>query len=186
MTPRLKSLTAAGTLSLTICGPVPAAWASTQQPPPAPAPTAAPAAPAPSSPSSSVPVTEAEFRRIKEALGTDQSFSVTDDQLRFYVKVLAKQPTFAEWVKGYDLMNGPTRRGNPMSHQEFLTMVTPKELHSSGGITATEMLSAAVTNWLGQTLLKRAFEELRVAKDEREAQEIRDRINRELAALRGE
>jgi len=43
-----------------------------------------------------------------------------------------------------------------------------------------------VTNWLGQTLLKKAFEQLRNAKDEREAQEIRDRINRELAALRGE
>jgi hypothetical protein len=33
-------------------------------------------------------------------------------------------------------------------------------------------------------LIKRAFEDLQKAKDEREVQEIRDRIERELAALR--
>ena len=178
---KFRRLAAVGTLSLILGGQAPALAASTQGPsaPVTPAP-AAPAAPA------SVPVTEAEFRRIQEALANAPKFTLSEDQLKFYVQVLAKQPSFAEWVKGYDLMNGPVKRGNPMTHQEFLTLVTPKELYSSGGITAREMLTVAVTNWLGQTLLKKAFEELRNAKNETEAQEIRDRINRELAALRGE
>jgi len=174
---RLRRLAAATLVSLALVGQTAVRAASVQQP-------SVPTPPAPAPPT--VPVSEAEFRRIKEALGNEPNFNINDDQLKFYVRVLAKQPSFAEWVKGYDLMNGPTKRGNPMTHQEFLTLVTPKEIYSSGGITGKEMVTVAVTNWLGQTLLKKAFEELRNAKNESEAQEIRDRINRELSALRGE
>ena len=177
MTMRLRRLAAATLVSLALVGQTAVRAASVQQP-------SVPTPPAPAPPT--VPVSEAEFRRIKEALGNEPNFNINDDQLKFYVRVLAKQPSFAEWVKGYDLMNGPTKRGNPMTHQEFLTLVTPKEIYSSGGITGKEMVTVAVTNWLGQTLLKKAFEELRNAKNESEAQEIRDRINRELSALRGE
>ena len=45
-------------------------------------------------------------------------------------------------------------------------------------------LEFAFTNWLGQALVKRAFEDLQKAKSEREMQDIRDRIDRELATLR--
>jgi prophage DNA circulation protein len=46
------------------------------------------------------------------------------------------------------------------------------------------MLQMAVTNWLGQTLIKNAIEEMLKARTERERDEIRARIDRELAALR--
>ena len=186
MTMRLRRSAAAFTAVSLVLGGQAQAWASARQASAPAAPKTAAPADAPASPPASTPVTEAEFRRIKEALGSQPLVSVTDDQLKFYVQVLGKQTSFAEWVKGYDLMNGPTRRGNPMTHQEFLNLVTPRDFYSSGGITATEMLTVAVTNYLGQALLKKAFEALRNAKDEKEAQEIRDRINRELAALRGD
>ncbi|MEO7191794.1 MAG: hypothetical protein ABI051_12135 [Vicinamibacterales bacterium] len=167
---------------------VPRGQAPASQPNPGgPAAPASPAAPAAreSTPEIKVPITDSDLKRIRQALSSEPALLISDDQLRFYVEVLAKQQTFADFVKGYDLKNGPTKRGNPMTHQEFLTMVTPKELYSSGGITASEMLQFAVTNWLGQTLVRRAIEEIRSAKSEREVQEIRDRINRELAALKG-
>jgi hypothetical protein len=63
-------------------------------------------------------------------------------------------------------------------------MVTPRDLYSSAGIKPTEMLQMAVTNWLGQTLIKNAIEEMLKARTERERDEIRARIDRELAALR--
>ena len=100
------------------------------------------------------------------------------------MRILAQRPNFLEFMKGYDFKNGPTRRGNPMTHQEFLAMVTPKEMNSSGGITAMETLQFAFTNWLGQSLVKNAIEDLKNAKSEREVQEIRERIDRELSALR--
>jgi hypothetical protein len=71
-----------------------------------------------------------------------------------------------------------------MTHQEFLNLVTPREFYSSGGITAMETLQFALTNWLGQTLVKKAIEDLQNAKTEREVDDIRARINRELEALR--
>jgi hypothetical protein len=132
-----------------------------------------------------VPITPGDLARIRRALDAEPVVRIDDEQLRFYIQILAKQPSFAEFVKGYDFVNGPTRRGNPMTHSEFVAMVTPKEMQSSVGITARETLEFALTNWLGQTLIKRAFEEIQQAKDEREIQEIRDRIERELAALKG-
>jgi hypothetical protein len=136
------------------------------------------------SPAVAVPITTGDLARIRKALESSPAIKIDDNQLRFYVQILAKQPSFAEYVKGYDLINGPTKGGNPMSHQEFLAMVTPKEFYSSGGITAWEQLQFALTNWLGQTFVKKAIEDLQNAKDEREVDDIRARIERELTALR--
>jgi hypothetical protein len=147
-----------------------------------PAPTPQTAAPSVESPVT-VPITPSDLARIRRALDSEPAVRMDDEQLRFYIQILARQPSFAEFVKGYDFRHGPTRRGNPMTHSEFLAMVTPKEMQSSVGITARETLEFALTNWLSQTLIKRAFEDLQKAKDEREIQEIRDRIERELAAL---
>jgi hypothetical protein len=133
---------------------------------------------------SGVPITNNDLARIRRALESGPALKIDDSQLRYYVQVLAKQRTFAEYVKGYDLKNGPTKGGNPMTHQEFLHMVTPREFYSSGGITAMEQLQFALTNWLGQTLVRKAIEDLQAAKSEREVDEIRDRIERELSGLR--
>jgi hypothetical protein len=121
--------------------------------------------------------------RIKRALSRQPVLVLDDEGFRFYVEIVAKQPSFAEYAKGYDFINGPTRRGNPMTHQEFLKMVTPRDFYSSAGIKPTEMLQMAVTNWLGQTLIKQAIEEMLRARSDRERDEIRARIDRELAAL---
>ncbi len=132
----------------------------------------------------SIPITNTDLERIRKALDSAPSLKIDDSQLRFYVQILAKERSFADYVKGYDLRNGPTKGGNPMTHQEFLNMVTPKEFYSSGGITAWEQLQFAVTNWLGQSLVKKAIEDLQQAKNERDVDEIRARIERELSALR--
>jgi hypothetical protein len=131
-----------------------------------------------------IPITDADLARVRRALESGPAIKIDDGQLRYYVQILAKQRTFAEYVKGYDLRNGPTKGGNPMTHAEFLQIVTPREFYSSGGITAMEQLQFAITNYLGQTLVRRAIEELQTAKSEKEVDEIRERIERELAALR--
>jgi hypothetical protein len=48
-----------------------------------------------------------------------------------------------------------------------------------------EALQAAVTNMLGQEIIKRGLKDIQEAKSQREIQAIRDRIDRELAALAG-
>jgi len=139
-------------------------------------------------PDPAVAVTPGQLEQIRRALGQPTVLKLDDRQIRFYLEVVGRQPrkfSSAEFFSGYDLINGATARGNPMSHQEFLDMVNPKELHSTAGITPAEMLQFALTNWLGQSLLKKALDDVRNAKTEREVQEIRERIDRELQALRG-
>ncbi len=165
---------------------------ATAQTSPAPAPSG-PAAPGSAAPPSTEPATPAapstplvpprELDRIKRALSRTPGVVLDEEGFRFYVEIVAKRPTFAEYAKGYDFINGPTRRGNPMTHQEYLKMVTPRDFYSSAGIKPTEMLQMAVTNWLGQTLIKQAVEDMLRARSERERDEIRARIDRELAAL---
>lgn len=135
-------------------------------------------------PEVTVPVTDHDLARIRRALESAPAVRIDDDELRFYMQILVAKPTFAEFAKGYDFQHGPTRGGNPMTHDEFVAMVTPKEMQSSVGITARETLEFALTNWLAQTLIKKAFEDLQEARTEAEIQQIRDRIDRELAALK--
>ncbi len=183
-------------LVLVLVGPIVAvlalagtAAAQTSQPPASPAPAAKPAEASPTAdqPAAATPQTPLipprELDRIKRALSQRPGFVLDEEGFRFYVEIVAKRPTFAEYAKGYDFINGPTRRGNPMTHQEYLKMVTPRDFYSSAGIKPTEMLQMAVTNWLGQTLIKQAVEDMLRARSERERDEIRARIDRELGAL---
>lgn len=149
---------------------------------------AAPSAPASASgdaPSAALAASPALIQRIQRSLTQTSGVRLDEQQLRFYLEIVAKRPSFAEFARGYDFVNGPAKRGNPMSHDEFLKMVTPKEMYSSAGINAMEQLQFAFTNWLGQSLIRKAVEELKDAKTERQAQEIRERIDRELDALTG-
>jgi hypothetical protein len=125
---------------------------------------------------------------IKEEIKKQPAVRLDDQQLRFYVLVLAKAPKFQDFVGDYDLKNGPTRGGAAMTHQEFLNMVTPKELNELFGSTSGSsfaMFQAAIMNAVGQSLIKKAILDIRGARDEREVQAIRERIDRELSALLG-
>ena len=182
MTGRLVRLLA---LALATGFAIPAAAAAQGQPQPGS--SSQPQSQSQSSPAqpASAAQTASELERVKALLNRAPVLKLDDQQLRFYVEVVAKQPSIADMIGTYDLMNGPTKRGAPFTHQEFLNMVTPQELYGSGGIKAHELLQFAVTNWLGQQIIKRAIEDLKNARTEREVQEIRARIDRELAALRG-
>lgn len=149
------------------------ALAQAQDPPPPPPPVAQ----APSQPPN--------LDRIRKAVEKPSELVIDDGKLKIYVEIIAKWPRFEELVKNYDLRYGPTARGNPMTHQEFLQMVTPREMYSSAGIRPMEVLTAALVNWAGRALVLKGLEAIRNARSEREIEEIRARIDRELAALRG-
>lgn len=129
-------------------------------------------------------VTEASLERIRKGLDRVPTTIFDGERLRFYALVIAKEPTAKEIIGKYDLRYGPTRGGNPMSHQEFLNMVTPRELYGSGGISAGELLQFGLVNWLGRAIIEKGISALHKARTEREVQEIRERIDRELEALR--
>lgn len=158
----------------------PAALAQSRPPtPPAQtqSPPKTPAQPAASSPTNNLDT-------IKAALSHPPALNLAGDKMRFYLEIYGKQPQFWSFVGSYDLKNGPVKHST-MTGQEFLNMMRPKELYSSAGITAPELLQFALTNIAAQALIRNAIRDIRNAKTEAEVREIRARIDRELQALKG-
>jgi len=129
-----------------------------------------------------------DINRVKEQDGRQPAVKLDEQQLRFYVLILAKEPKFEDFVGSYDLKNGPTKGGAPMTHQEFLNLVTPRELNELFGATSSSsfaVFQSALMNAAAQTLIKKGIQEIKQAHNEREVQTIRERIDKELAALLG-
>lgn len=129
-----------------------------------------------------------DINRVKEQAGRQPAVKLDEQQLRFYVLILAKEPKFEDFVGSYDLKNGPTKGGAPMTHQEFLNLVTPRELNELFGATSSSsfaVFQSALMNAAAQTLIKKGIQEIKHARNEREVQSIRERIDKELAALLG-
>jgi hypothetical protein len=129
-----------------------------------------------------------DVARVKQQIEQQPAVKLDEQQLRFYVLILAKEPKFQDFVGSYDLKNGPTRGGAPMTHQEFMNMVTPHELNELFGATSGSsfaLAQAAAMNVAAQSLISKAVQEIRQAHNEREVQSIRERIDKELAALLG-
>lgn len=125
-----------------------------------------------------------DLDRIRKGIEREPALDLTKERLRFYSLVVGQPIDVEKIIGNYNLLNGPTRGGAAMTHQEFLNMVTPKELYGSGGIRAYELIQWSFVNIVGQALLKKAIEDLKNAKSDQEVAEIRARIDRELEALR--
>jgi hypothetical protein len=185
---RLLLRTAAVMLAVSI---VPAARASAQNLAPGDAGSEPPAAKqGPERPSPNTTPYPVDILRVQEAAQRIPAVKLDDSKLKFYALVIApKEENFVEkFAKDYDFRNGPTRRGAAMTHNEFMSMVTPKELNELFGYTngsTFAMLQAALVNAGGQALIKKAIKEIREARNAREIHAIRERIDRELNALLG-
>ena len=155
-----------------------------QTPPPDPKPTpAGQATPAPAQVSAQ-PALPVDVDKIRTAIEKPQPLHINDQHLRFFLEVRPAPVTFMSLVGNFDLMKGAVA-GSAPTGRDLATMMTPREMYSSAGITATDMLQFAATNFAAQTLIRRAVEEIRNAKDQKQVSEIRSRIDRELTALMG-
>jgi hypothetical protein len=125
------------------------------------------------------------LERIRKGVTTETDLlgvpPVRTDLPRFYMEVRAT-PDFSTFLQGFDLVNGPVPYGG-FTHQEFLNMVTPKELYSSAGFGALEVLQAGLMSkgvfWLAGKASQRASD----ARRNHEVEAARTRIKAELAAI---
>ena len=126
-----------------------------------------------------------DLKRIKHAIEAPVRLRIDDGRVRFYAEAVAHAPiSFQSLSVNFDLFNGPVP-GAGMTHSEFLSLVTPKELYGSGGIKPLEMLEWGIVNYAGQWAIRKLYKELSETIDERKKEAIRKQIDKELAALRG-
>lgn len=141
-------------------------------------------------PSTSAPQLTFDLSRIRSGLSEAQELpdapklTISDGRPVFFAQTDQKTGWFEKFTVGFNLRSGPVP-GAAMTHQEFLNQVTPKELYGSGGISLREQLEWGLTGYAAVWTVKKLYKELSEAKTEWRRKQIRQQIERELAALKG-
>ena len=122
------------------------------------------------------------LERIQEALAETPMLRF-DQSARpvFRVQVFGQKPTIED-ILGPDYNPGPVPYGS-LSHQEFLQMVTPKDVQGSAAFSNEEGAVVASTSLLFQWTLQKAIQKFRETQDEREREAARKEVLDALAAL---
>lgn len=152
------------------------------QQPPATAPSSPPAteaAPttAPSNPED-LPVS---LDRIQRALAKPAPIQLKEQSPVFRLEVFGKKPTLED-ILGEKFWIGPTPYGG-MTHQEFMTMVTPQLAQPYAGFTGGHLLAEIGLTLAEQWGLKQALRKFRDAREESEREAARKEVMEALAAL---
>lgn len=118
--------------------------------------------------------------RIQRALANTPMLRFDDkDSPVFRVQIFGEQPTIED-ILGPDFAKGPVKYGS-MTHQEFLDMVTPKDVQGYAAFSNKEGATVAATSFLLQWTLQKAIQKFRETKDERARaaarQEVVDALN---------
>lgn len=118
------------------------------------------------------------LERIQEAISRPPAIKTTGLRPVFRVEIFAKKPTIED-ILGPDYLVGPVPYGS-MTHQEFLSMVTPAEYRGMGVFTGGEALTVAATSIGLQWALMKAIDKLKAARTERGKEAARREV---LAAM---
>ena len=154
-----------------------ALWAGSQQAPATSPPTPS-ATTTPPSAADDLPVS---LDRIQRALSKPAPIQLKEQNPVFRLEVFGKKPTLEE-ILGEKFWIGPTPYGG-MTHQEFLDMVTPKELQPYGGFTGGHLLAEIGLTYAEQWALKQALRKFKEAQGEHEREAARKEVMQALEAL---
>ncbi|HVL66740.1 MAG TPA: hypothetical protein VM364_05705 [Vicinamibacterales bacterium] len=144
-------------------------------PPPAPQKTDAPQNPG----AVELPV---DIDRIQRALANTPRLRFDKDlKPVFRVQVFGEKPTIED-ILGPDFARGPVPHGG-MTHQEFLNLVTPKDVQGYAAFSNEEAATVAATSFLLQWTLQRAIQKYRETRDEQARAAARQEVLDALEAL---
>jgi hypothetical protein len=152
-------------------------------------PSAAPA-PAPQPPDEAAPAANGDepaadlpvsLSRIRQALSRPPAIRLEGERPVFRVEVLGRKPTIED-ILGPDYLKGPVPNTG-MSHQEFLDMVTPKDVQGYAAFNNREAFTVAATSFALQWALQKAIRKFETAKQEREREAARKEVQEALEDL---
>jgi hypothetical protein len=129
-------------------------------------------------PAADLPVS---LTRIQRALSRPAAIRLKDERLVFRVEVLGRKPTIED-ILGPDYLKGPVPYGG-MTHQEFLNMVTPKDVQGYAAFNNREAFTVAATSFALQWALQKAIHKFETAKQEREREAARKEVQEALEDL---
>lgn len=120
--------------------------------------------------------------RIRDRLSQPPALKVKTQGTVFRVEVLGRKLTIED-ILGPDYLKGPVPASGGMTHQEFLDLVTPKDVQGYAAFTNKEALTVAATSFALQWALQKAIHKFEEAKAEREQEAARKEVQEALAEL---
>ena len=143
---------------------------------------AQPVKPAPAQPAVKPEDLPVSLDRIQAALANTPMLRFDKDQRPvFRVQVFGEKPTIED-ILGPDYKPGPVPYGS-LTHQEFLQMVTPKDVQGYAAFSNKEGATVAATSFALQWALQKAIVKFNETSDERERAAARQEVLEALAAL---
>lgn len=130
-----------------------------------------------------------DLEKIQRALAKEPAIRVdepivrsTTDLPRFRVHIEREAPSIQE-ILGPDFLRGPVAYGG-LTHQEFLNMVTPKDVQGYAAFSNGQAITVALTSLAAQWAVNTAIRKLQDARDERAREAARKEVQEALEALR--
>jgi hypothetical protein len=143
--------------------------------------------PAPQKPQTQPPKVDPEalpvsLDRIQRALAKTPRLTFDEqDRPIFRTEVFGEKPTIED-ILGPDWATGPVKYGS-MTHQEFLNMVTPKDVQGYAAFSNEEAATVAATSFLLQWTLLKAIRQYNESADARAREAARKEVLDALDAL---
>ena len=123
-----------------------------------------------------------DIERIQRRLQRTPLIRPEDARPVFRVEVFGRSPTIDE-ILGPNWRRGPVPAGT-MSHQEFLNMVTPKDVQGYAAFDNRQAMTVAATSFALQWALRQAVKKLDDAITARQKEAAQREVDEALAALR--
>ena len=149
---------------------------------------AAPAAASSEPTTADAPSTDADgdlpvsIDRIQRALSRPPAIKLKGDQSVFRVEVLGKRLTIEDILGPDYLTPGPVPRA-PITHQEFLDMVTPKDYQGYAAFTNREGAMVAASSLALKWALQKAIHKYQTAHEDRAREAARQEVQDALIEL---
>lgn len=120
--------------------------------------------------------------RIQRRLARPPAIRPESSRALYRIEVFGRKPTIDE-ILGPDWRRGPTPAG-AMTHQEFLNLVTPKDVQGYAAFSNREGMIVAATSFALQWAVKQAMQKLADARTNRQKEAAQKEVDDALAALR--
>jgi hypothetical protein len=123
-----------------------------------------------------------DLDKIQKALSRPPAIKLETNRTVFRVEIFGRPPTIED-ILGPDYLKGPAP-GGVMTHQEFLNMVTPKDVQGYAAFDNKQALTIAATSFALKWALQKAIDKYQTAKEERAREAAKREVEEALAELR--
>jgi hypothetical protein len=123
-----------------------------------------------------------DIDKIQRALARRPAIKLETQRSVFRIEIFGRRPTIED-ILGRDFLKGPTPAG-ALTHQEFLNLVTPKDVQGYAAFSNKEGMTVAATSLALQWALQKAIQKFNDAKEDRAREAAKKEVEDALAELR--